>query len=278
MLTYNLQQLRNLLQDIATLVDATVTLYDENFNSTSAYGTSKQQHFCKTLKANGYTAHCSESDMNAFNKFSNGDNHYYYHCHFGFIEIVYKIIFNNKTQGYVIVGPFRDEKIQEKQLNQIRAYCQKANLNAEEQIQKFYDITVFSEEKYNALTSLFFSIINYAQSQNIITIKTNLFSEKIEPFILNNLHADLSNQTLQKTFFLSEKQLYSVFLTCTNKTPKQYINHHRVVQARNLIVSTDYSLAKISSMVGFDDYNYFIKVFKKHDGHTPLFYRKHKNK
>ena len=276
MLTYNLSQLRNILQDLSTLADAPATLYDENYTSTSAHGVLATQCLCKNLKHHGFSSHCAKSDLDAFNGFPANQTYYYYHCHFGFIEIAFKLILNNKTQGYVVIGPFRDKELEKEQTERIRALCDKFGFDFNEQIKDYQKIAVFSKEKYTALCNLFFLLMNYAHQQNIIVSKNNFFTEKIEPYILDNLHEDLSNEHLQKTFFLSEKQLYSLFQACTNKTPKHYINEQRVSKARNLIISTDDSLAKISALVGFENYNYFIKVFKTYDGHTPMHYRKKK--
>lgn len=276
MLSYDLQQLNELLQNISTLIDAAVTLYDENFNSTSAYGVNAHQNFCRKIKSCGFDTHCAKSDVFAFNNFPKNKNAYFYHCHFGFIEIVLKVIFNNITQGYVIIGPFKDENIRDEQIEKIRKFCEDNSYDLQTQLNLFDEITNFSEQKYLALTNIFFNMLSYAQSQNIVTIGNNLFFEKIEPYIIKNLENNLSNDTLQREFFLSEKQLYSIFQTNTGKTPKHYINKLRVIQAKNLIISTDDSLAKISSMVGFSDYNYFIKVFKQYDGKTPFSYRKTK--
>ncbi|MGI6148041.1 MAG: PocR ligand-binding domain-containing protein [Limnochordia bacterium] len=41
------------------------------------------------------------------------------------------------------------------------------------------------------------------------------------------------------------------------------------VEAAKLLMRSDYSLAEISQMVGFNDQSYFTKVFKKHTGESP---------
>lgn len=277
MLSYDLDDFKGLLHDISTLIEATVTFFDDNHNSTSAYGRNDRSSFCFTLKNNGYFGNCMQSDSQAFNNFPENATSYYHRCHFGFIEIIFKLIIEGEMQGYVMMGPFRDEKLEKEQLKKIKAHCERTGLDYNEQAKKFKEITIFSEEKYNAVTRLFSSLINYAQEQNLLTVKTTLFTNKIEPYIFEHLHEDLSNEVLQKVFFLSEKQLYSVFLTSTKKTPKQYINKQRIIQAKNLIITTDLPLPKISSSVGFNDYNYFIKVFKKYEGYTPLHFRKQKD-
>jgi len=47
-----------------------------------------------------------------------------------------------------------------------------------------------------------------------------------------------------------------------------------VKKAEELLKTTGYPVSEIAYMVGYQDYNYFIKVFKKVTGTTPAKYRK----
>ena len=73
---------------------------------------------------------------------------------------------------------------------------------------------------------------------------------------------------------MSQKLLYRRFRDSTGMTPGQWINRQRMDTARLLIVSTDRSLPEIAAEVGVKDYNYFIKLFKKRFGYTPMHFRK----
>ena len=52
-------------------------------------------------------------------------------------------------------------------------------------------------------------------------------------------------------------------------TYTQYVTELRIGKARELLKTTDMSLSEISEAVGFNDYFYFIKKFKKETGVTP---------
>ena len=54
----------------------------------------------------------------------------------------------------------------------------------------------------------------------------------------------------------------------------QYIMSRRIGKAQSLLISTDYSITDIAFMVGYHDSNYFINIFKKTVGTSPLKYRK----
>ena len=53
----------------------------------------------------------------------------------------------------------------------------------------------------------------------------------------------------------------------------QHVQDLRVAEAKKLILTTDLPLIAIAEKVGIDDYNYFIKIFKTHEGFTPKQFR-----
>ena len=56
------------------------------------------------------------------------------------------------------------------------------------------------------------------------------------------------------------------------------ISERRVEAAKILLLKENLSVAEIAEKVGFSDYNYFTKIFKKVVGTTPSQYRKFMNK
>ena len=57
-----------------------------------------------------------------------------------------------------------------------------------------------------------------------------------------------------------------------------YLFEKRMKEAEKLLRETDLHIYQIAEKVGFSDYNYFTKIFKKFVGCTPSQYRKLKNK
>ena len=60
----------------------------------------------------------------------------------------------------------------------------------------------------------------------------------------------------------------------TRLTVNGYLTALRIEKAKELLKATDKSVAEVARLVGFNDYNYFIRVFKKTVGTTPLSYKK----
>lgn len=75
----------------------------------------------------------------------------------------------------------------------------------------------------------------------------------------------------------SKSRLINVFRKEYGTTPIAYLNHYRMEQAALLLTSTDYTIQEISSQVGIDDANYFVKLFRCAYQTTPSLYRRHQS-
>ena len=64
------------------------------------------------------------------------------------------------------------------------------------------------------------------------------------------------------------------FKQIVNRTPMQYLLTIRVNNAASLLENTDYSMAEISAIVGYEDPLYFSRLFRKLKGMSPSDYRK----
>lgn len=64
------------------------------------------------------------------------------------------------------------------------------------------------------------------------------------------------------------------FKQVAKQTPMQYILNIRMNNAVSLLETTDYNVAEISAIIGYDNPLYFSRIFKKQRGVSPSDYRK----
>jgi len=64
------------------------------------------------------------------------------------------------------------------------------------------------------------------------------------------------------------------FKQVAKQTPMQYILNIRMNNAVSLLETTDYNVAEISAIIGYDNPLYFSRIFKKQRGVSPKDYRK----
>jgi two-component system response regulator YesN len=98
---------------------------------------------------------------------------------------------------------------------------------------------------------------------------------KIQYFLCENMGRQLSIAQIAKEFSFSDAYLCTLFKRHTKQTIVRFQHLIRVRYALHLIRTTNSRLRDIAERVGFDNYNYFGKVFKALTwGHTPEMYRK----
>ncbi len=75
------------------------------------------------------------------------------------------------------------------------------------------------------------------------------------------------------TVFLSADRFTEVFAQGMGRTPRDYLRHLRVEQAKMLLTSTDLPIARIAEASGFGEAAYFTRVVRATTGMTPSAYR-----
>lgn len=95
----------------------------------------------------------------------------------------------------------------------------------------------------------------------------------IEDYINQNYSTDISLETLSGVLHLSRKQVERIFLQEMNTNFKNYITKIRIEAAIHYLKNTDIPVSKISSIIGYNSYNGFYRVFMKKYGISPNEYR-----
>ncbi|MBR2971780.1 MAG: AraC family transcriptional regulator [Clostridia bacterium] len=93
-------------------------------------------------------------------------------------------------------------------------------------------------------------------------------------YISNNYSERISTKDLAAYCFVSEEHLCRFFKKTVGKTVSEYVNQYRVEKAAVLLSNTDDTVGDVGASVGFEDINYFSRIFKRIKGLTPSEYRR----
>ncbi|MGR0318209.1 helix-turn-helix domain-containing protein [Agromyces sp. ZXT2-3] len=88
-----------------------------------------------------------------------------------------------------------------------------------------------------------------------------------------HLSHPVSTVELADRFGVSDSTLARRFKAATGLTIAAYVAQHRAERAARLLTTTSQSVREIALFVGYDDANYFVKVFRSVYGMTPSAYR-----
>lgn len=92
---------------------------------------------------------------------------------------------------------------------------------------------------------------------------------KILHYIEEHITENLSLQTISAQMNLSREYTSYIFKKEMGKTLTAYVNERKLLLARDLISDGSMTLTDIASYLGYENYNYFSRCFKKNLGITP---------
>lgn len=88
-------------------------------------------------------------------------------------------------------------------------------------------------------------------------------------YIGKNYTSDISLEACAEQIGCSYTRISREFKRETGMRFVEYLNHKRVNKAKSLLIMDEYSMKQVAAMSGFNNYNYFFKVFKEIEGLTP---------
>lgn len=92
-------------------------------------------------------------------------------------------------------------------------------------------------------------------------------------YMENNYSSEISLDDLAKCANLNPNYFCRVFRDFFHRTPMQYLMGFRAEKAALMLTETSFPLISIAFECGFNDYAYFVRVFKKEKGIAPKRYR-----
>ena len=115
---------------------------------------------------------------------------------------------------------------------------------------------------------------NHASPESaVIKYRHQLIPDCIQ-YLRDNYSKKVTIEELSNNFFLSKSYLSSLFKKATGSGVVEYLQHIRIERACELLTNTTLSITEISTQVGYTDYRFFNKSFKKITGVTAHEYRK----
>lgn len=96
---------------------------------------------------------------------------------------------------------------------------------------------------------------------------------RAQRFILDNIYCDIDVEELASVACMSKQHLIKLFSRNFGISPLQYINQKKIERAQLFLATSDEPIKQIAYNLGFNDYSYFIRLFRMKTGTTPLKYR-----
>lgn len=102
---------------------------------------------------------------------------------------------------------------------------------------------------------------------------SSLYVRKTIDYISSHYNTQIKVSNIASQLNLSEKYLSTLFKKETGMTLISFIEKKRIEEACRLLSYTEIPYADIADSLCFNSHSYFVKVFKKNKGITPMQYR-----
>lgn len=269
------KEVQKLLDDYQRLVGIRIAVFDTDFNE--LYSSPKNMsNFCACVRQNpSMDTACKYCDEKAFLLAKANKETYIYPCHLGLYEAVTPIFDNEKLLGYVMIGQMLDDQsTHDEKWHRINLlYSQYSEIFAEFR-PKFDELKKMSMTDIEAVSNIMKACASSIFYQHLIEVERSPITERIDHYIESHYKEPIETKGLCDYIGVSKTTVYNYLKNEHNLSLTQYVNRYRLSKSKEILRKETLPIGEVAAAVGFDDYNYFTRLFKKTYGQTPSHYRK----
>ncbi len=122
-------------------------------------------------------------------------------------------------------------------------------------------------------------LIRIIQTQTVKAVDADTFPDGDHPvaqvaaFIRANIRETHNLKTLSDKACMSTTSFYRFFKREIGMSPIEFVQHEKIRHAKKLLCNPGIQVNEVCFLSGFEDCNYFIRLFKKLEGITPKQYQ-----
>lgn len=260
-------ELIDILKQLYIVSGFRMSLYDTQMNLLAAYPR-ELTYFCSLIQQDPKALSlCREYDSLAAKKVFETGEVYLYQCHCGLYEAVAPLYHFGVLSGYLMMGQTIDT--QETSRDFVLKSASPYVTDHELLVETVHSIPSRSKEQILSCISIMEICAAYLSLNNYLKSEDKELPGRIRAYLRTHFTSDVKIEDLCEEFYLSRSSLTSCFRRAYHTSIMEYVNRLRMEKALELLTTTDLSVHDISLQCGFQDQNYFTKVFRKYYGRTP---------
>ncbi len=267
------ERIEEMMRSVYTLTGFRFVLFDAEFNKVLAYP-AEDCSFCKLMKGCAKTRRkCRYADRRSFEVCNQTGGSVTYTCHAGLIEAVVPLQESGNNIGYLMFGQVTDNADKTPLLQAIDGWTA-CGIDKQKLADAVAEVSYKSPEEIHAAVQILEACTSYILYRELILPQSSKYIEAAKSYIEQHLGEMLDTDRLCDELGIGRTKLYEIFKTELGTGVSQYILRRRMHRAKKLLRTTELPIREIADMVGFADYNYFGRVFKKTYGRSAKSYRK----
>jgi len=243
--------------------------------------------YCMQIKSNRILwDRCIRYKECIFKKLENNISTLYGMCHAGIEEYVVPVLYKGNIIAIIHAGSFCTNE--DKSRKRIKKISRKYKISEKSLLSTYFASVKKVKPNENEITTLLnvaavciSSIYSYIEPM-INDVHENSKAEHKENYVLmhiieyikQNYRSDITINDISRFCHCSRSYISHIFTKNMNQNINSFINSLRIEEAKVYLINTNLSIKIISDRVGFNDPNYFSKVFTSFTGLSPKEYRK----
>lgn len=272
-LSLNKDSLLAFFKDFHTLTGVKIALFSDSGKEILSY---PENHcpICSLIRSTEIgNLECEKCNEKSFNRCQSTKRLEIYHCHAGLIETTAPLIENDVVIGYIMFGQITDNPNKEELKSLLAEIVSKYNKDTKNLDASIFDVAYKTNEQIHATAKILEACTLYVLLSNMISLRSENFISNLNLFLMSHLSEDLSVDRLTDEFNISKNKLYDTCSRYMSTGIAEHIKNLRIEEAKRLLKETDLPVFQIADKVGFADYNYFCRIFKKEVGIPAKKYR-----
>ena len=205
---------------------------------------------------------CKACDKNAMKIASRSDDIYIYECHYHLVEALQPVNMYGRHIGYFLLGQILIDREKFIRLNKPTEY----------ELSLLDKLASPSLEMLHSASKILKWLAEYTVLNKDIDLVAKQNFESLERYIGTHFAEQITVDDLCRKFHYSRPTLFARFKKEHNMGIIAYVNHIRIEQSKELLMEHD--VTETAKRVGFEDANYFSRIFKKYTGVSPTLYNK----
>ena len=273
---FNTDKLLRLVEDLQTFTGLKTSIFNGEGRDIQIFG--GHQDFCRLVNADSEGhRRCEACDAQAVQAASAARGVYRYRCHLGLCEVALPLYENGVPIAYLSFGQYLDEAPVERQWERTEAALDWYQGDMKALREAFWELRQYSFRETAAYAEILQALTAYILQEGIIRSAEYTDLQRLEMYLDQHYRESLTLKKIAADLHMGTTKLSQLARRLPGGgTVVQSVTARRINEARTLLLQGDAPISAVAETVGYNDYNYFTKVFKAETGFTPSAYRKEK--
>ena len=279
-------EITTLIRSFGELTGVGVCFYDNaqffHYNKTGEREyTGHYCDFCRFARSlPGGRVACDKSDHGEAEALARAyEKPFFHRCHMGLCELVVPVVRKGRLIGLVFLGQCRIEG-EDASVDVVKGARARGG-DADRFLELYSALPLIRREHLLAMGDLFDLYFSRFEGEGDFfegdgfaeTRGGRSLAERISAYIDANYYRELTAIDISKRFFVNPSHMARAFRAKYGVSVTSYIQKIRIKNACRLLRGSNASVGSIALNVGYDDGNYFARLFRREMGMSPSAYR-----